>query len=287
MRRVRLFLVVAATGGVLLLAALGSAALLLYTGVYDVSATRQHWQPVYSTLAYAMQRSVKHRARDIEEPPLADPLRLLRGAACFQAKCVQCHGAPGVSQGDVGKSLQPLPGPLVDARQHWRPRELYWLVRNGLKMTGMPAWQYRLKDDEIWDVVAFMQHLPELNASQYGQWQRDARAMRGSATCGRSSATPAPGQAPDARRGRQALHQHACTSCHQIPGVTGAPALVGPPLDALGRRVLIAGTLDNTPQNLVRWIMHTQQVKPGTAMPELDVPLQDARDMAAYLSTLH
>ncbi len=286
MTQPKLFLIVAATTAALAVAALLGAALVVYGGLYDVAATRQHSQPMYSVLEGAMRQSVRLRARDIAEPPLADERMALRGAACFRDKCVQCHGAPGVAQGDIGKSMQPLPGPLVDARQHWRPRELYWLVRHGLKMTGMPAWEYRLADSEIWDVVAFMQHLPTLNATQYAQWQQRTTAEPVVSACGRTTETLAQTTAVDVQRGRQALHQYACTACHSIPGVTGPAAFVGPPLDRFATRGLIAGTLPNTPDNLVRWLMHTQKVKPGTAMPELGVAPQDARDMAAYLATL-
>ncbi|CAN7559445.1 c-type cytochrome [Acidovorax sp. LjRoot129] len=286
MTQPKLFLIVAATASALAVAALLGAALVVYGGLYDVAATRQHSQPMYSVLEVAMRQSVRLRARDIAEPPLADERMALRGAACFRDKCVQCHGAPGVAQGDIGKSMQPLPGPLVDARQHWRPRELYWLVRHGLKMTGMPAWEYRLADSEIWDVVAFMQHLPTLNATQYAHWQQRTGAEPAMPACGRTTETVAPTTAVDVQRGRQALHQYACTACHSIPGVTGPAAFVGPPLDRFSTRGLIAGTLSNTPDNMVQWLMHTQKVKPGTAMPELGVAPQDARDMAAYLATL-
>jgi mono/diheme cytochrome c family protein len=135
------------------------AAVVVYGGLYNVASTRQHLQPTHTLLETAMRQSVRLRARNIETPPLTDELVVLRGAACFRDKCVQCHGAPGVAQNDIGKSMQPLPGPLVDARQHWRPRELYWVTRNGIKMSGMPAWEYRLTDSELWSVVAFMQLL--------------------------------------------------------------------------------------------------------------------------------
>lgn len=286
MTQPKLFLIVAATAAALAVAALLGAALVVYGGLYDVAATRQHSQPMYSVLEVAMRQSVRLRARDIAEPPLADERMALRGAACFRDKCVQCHGAPGVAQGDIGKSMQPLPGPLVDARQHWRPRELYWLVRHGLKMTGMPAWEYRLADSEIWDVVAFMQHLPTLNATQYAQWQQRTTAEPVVSACGRTTETLAPTTGVDVQRGRQALHQYACTACHSIPGVTGPAAFVGPPLDRFATRGLIAGTLPNTPDHMAQWLMHTQKVKPGSAMPELGVAPQDARDMAAYLATL-
>ena len=130
-------LVVLAAGGALV------AAAVVYGGLYDVASTAQHLQPTHTVLEKAMRQSVRLRARNIEEPPLADERTVLQGAACFRDKCVQCHGAPGVAQGDIGKSMQPLPGPLVDAAQHWKPRELYWVTRHGIKMSGMPAWELR------------------------------------------------------------------------------------------------------------------------------------------------
>ena len=283
-----LLLTAAATTVALAALAVAVAAAVVYGGFYDVSATRPHTQPVHSLLEVAMRQSVRWRARHIEEPPLADERSVLRGAGCFQQHCVQCHGAPGVAQGDIGKGMQPLPGPLVDVQHHWRPRELYWLVRHGLKMTGMPAWEYRLADTEIWDLVAFMQHLPALSAPQYAQWQQRVAAPGTALTaCGRRADAPVPAPAVDVQRGRRALHQYACTACHSIPGVTGPKSFVGPPLERFATRGLIAGTLPNTPDNLARWLLHTQEVKPGTAMPELGVAPQDARDIAAFLATLH
>ncbi|CAN7596930.1 c-type cytochrome [Acidovorax sp. Leaf78] len=304
MSKAKMFLIVVATTGGLALAALLGGAVVIYGGLYDVAATRQHWQITHSALEVAMRQSVRLRARHIEAPPLADERMALRGAACFRDKCVQCHGAPGVAQSDIGLGLQPQPGPLVDAKLHWQPRELYWVVRHGLKMTGMPAWEYRLADGEIWDVVAFMQRLPELSAPQYAQWQERASATAAVPACGRGQAVPAPvvtaeparasasATAPavafavNVERGRQALHQYACASCHSIPGVTGPAAYVGPPLDGFGKREIIAGVLPNSPDNLERWLVHTQSIKPGTAMPELGVAPRDARDMAAFLATL-
>jgi mono/diheme cytochrome c family protein len=193
---------------------------------------------------------------------------------------VQCHGAPGVAQGDIGQSMQPVPGPLVDARRHWRPRELYWVTRHGIKMSGMPAWEFRLSEAQLWEVVAFMQRLPDLNGPAYAGFMQRAPMCTAS-----TEATP-PVTAVDVDRGRLAVAQHACHACHVIPGVTGPQAHVGPPLAGIASRQLIAGTLANTPENMARWLVDTQQVKPGTAMPQLGVSARDARDMAAYLGTL-
>jgi cytochrome c1 len=87
-------------------------------------------------------------------------------------------------------------------------------------------------------------------------------------------------------RGRAALRKYGCSSCHTIPGVRGADGLVGPPLTKMGARVYLAGDLPNTPENLVRWVRHPQDVRRPNAMPDMGVTEEDGRDIAAYLYTL-
>jgi cytochrome c len=89
----------------------------------------------------------------------------------------------------------------------------------------------------------------------------------------------------DVERGRRALAAYGCGSCHTIPGVGGASGLVGPPLKGIGSRAVIAGKLENNPDNLRRWIMDPQAVTPGTAMPRLGVGPRAATDMSAFLYT--
>jgi cytochrome c2 len=88
------------------------------------------------------------------------------------------------------------------------------------------------------------------------------------------------------KRGRQSLAGFGCGSCHEIRGVTGAHGKVGPPLDGVASRSIIAGELPNTPENMVRWIRDPVAVEPNTAMPNLQVSEETARDMVAYLYTL-
>ena len=90
----------------------------------------------------------------------------------------------------------------------------------------------------------------------------------------------------DPGAGRAALTSYGCGTCHVIPGVPAADGMVGPPLTGWAGRQFISGKLPNNPANLIRWIQHPQAVEPGTAMPDLDVPEQAARDMAAYMYTL-
>jgi cytochrome c1 len=268
-------------GGALAAGAM-AAACFVWAGVYDISANEAHTQPVHSLLELTMHRSVKRHAAGIATPRLDDEALIARGALCFRDHCVQCHGGPGVAQGGIGRSMQPLPGPLVDAPQHWKPRELYWITRNGIKMSGMPAWQHRLDDADLWALAGFMQRLPDLDAPAFAALMRPGAEP---ACAPDGTVTPA-GVPPSAERGRNTLTQYACNACHRIPGVTGSDVHVGPALAGIGGRGLIAGRLPNTPEQMVRWLRDPQAVDPLTTMPNLQVGEADARDIAAYLATL-
>jgi mono/diheme cytochrome c family protein len=273
-----MFKTVAATLAALAVASAALGWLALESGWYHVGATSQHWQVVHTVLERGMRESVRFHARDIIAPPLDGAATIARGAALYRDNCVQCHGAPGVAQQDFGKAMQPVPGPLVDAAARWRSRELYWITRNGIKMSGMPAWEFHLADGDLWAVVAFVGKLPALSAGEYA-----------AVTAGVVAAPPASGGAilpGDPRRGRIALTQYACNACHMIPGVTGSTVYVGRPLKDIGARKFIAGSLPNTQENLMRWIMNPEEIDPQTAMPTLGVSARDARDISAYLLTL-
>jgi cytochrome c len=86
-------------------------------------------------------------------------------------------------------------------------------------------------------------------------------------------------------RGERAFTAYGCGGCHSVLGVTQAQGQVGPPLDGVGGRAMIAGKLENKPGNLIRWIMDPQRLSPGTAMPDLAVTERDARDISAFLYT--
>lgn len=273
--------VVATLAGAAMLAALAAAA-VVYAGVYDVSASTPHTQFVYSLLETAQRQSVRMRARSIEPPQVA--VSPLRGAACFKARCEQCHGGPGVAPEGIGLGMQPVPGPLIDASGTWRLREVYWITRNGVKMTGMPAWRLRMSDADIWSVAEFVMGLSRMSAADYAARMQAAAGERCSTE---ATASASAQRAGDPRRGRAVIAQYACRACHLIPGVTGADVHVGPPLGGLARRTTIAGKLPNTIDRLEDWIRFPHRVDPASAMPDMGVSENDARDIAAYLMTLH
>lgn len=248
---------------------------VVYSGVYDVSATDQHLWPTYWTLRAAMERSIAVRARRIEVPPLDDAARR-RGFSLYRDHCVRCHGAPGVAPEPFALGLLPVPENLALVGRKRSTAEIYWTVRNGLKMTGMPAWQYRLDDGAMWDVAAFVKQLPQLSPAGYA-------ALEPAAPRGDVSADGT----PDPKRGKKALEQYACVTCHEIPGVVGSNSPVGPSLKHVASRAFIAGVLPNTRENMAHWIAAPQEVKPGNAMPDLAVRVRDANDIAAFLATLN
>jgi cytochrome c len=90
----------------------------------------------------------------------------------------------------------------------------------------------------------------------------------------------------DPERGVAAIGRYGCGSCHEIPGIRRANGTVGPPLTRIASRSYLAGRLSNTPADMMQWIQHPQEIEPGTAMPDMNVTEQDARDIVAYLYTL-
>jgi mono/diheme cytochrome c family protein len=257
----------------IVLGALGAVA-FIYSGLYDISATDQHLRPTYYAMQTTMRRSIERRAADIAVPPLGAPAQRERGLSLFRAHCVQCHGAPGVAPEPFALGLTPLPTPLARSGKDRSPAELFWVVKHGIKMTGMPAWEFRLPEEDIWSVVAFLKQLPLLSPAAYQALQAPPPLPRVAAFEGK----------PDPKRGRRALEQYGCIGCHEIPGLVGPEARLGPPLRDLGERRMLGGVLPNSPENMVLWLRAPQAFTPHSAMPILGVTERDARDMAAFLA---
>jgi len=140
--------------------ALVAAAAFVALGAYDIAATKQHTRPVYALIEAGMRQSIRFHARDVIAPPLDDPARVRVGRSLYARHCVRCHGAPGVAPESFALGMTPSPANLAYAAREWPAGQLFWTVKYGLKMTGMPAWDFRLGDDEMWAVVAYLQAMP-------------------------------------------------------------------------------------------------------------------------------
>jgi mono/diheme cytochrome c family protein len=270
---------------------IAGAAAFVYSGIYDIAATEQHTAPVFWVLKTTMRRAIQHHARDVNVPRLADPTLISKGRTLFVAHCSRCHGAPGVAPEPFALGLRPTPANLANTGIEWPPAQLYWAIKHGMKLTGMPAWEYRLADDDLWAIVAYIQRMPYESPREFHERiaasASPSAPMRPLSSATDDSAnrlTTAGGG--DARRGRHLLLQYGCDVCHEIRGVVGASMPVGPPLDHMGLHSFIGGVLQNTPGNLVRWIRTPQKFVPDGAMPDLGVTDRDAIDIAAYLESL-
>lgn len=143
--------------------------IFIYSGAYDVAATRQHTTPVYWALITTLRRSIQaHAAREAPQPPdLGDPELVQKGLVLYDTYCVPCHGGPGIAPSPMGLGMTPPPPNLVPWGRDWAAREIYWTVTNGIKMTGMPAWEFRMTERERWAVVAFVKAMPAVSPSEY------------------------------------------------------------------------------------------------------------------------
>lgn len=151
-------------------AVLGIGGLLLaVSGVMPVNASSGHWAITEWFLHFAMQRSVSTHSIGIEVPPLDDRALVIRGAGHFEGGCKPCHGSPDLSLPVVPHAMTPHPPRLEHAANDWAAQELFYIVKHGVKFTGMPAWPAQTRDDEVWALTAFLLELPNLDASSYRQ----------------------------------------------------------------------------------------------------------------------
>ena len=144
-----------------------AAVVAIYAGLYNIAADVPHTQPVYWLFDTVRERSVAARARDIVVPnDLGDANRISKGAGEYAEMCSGCYLAPGMKRTEISQGLYPR-APELRRKTGLTPAEQFWIVKHGLKMTGMPAWGVTHDDELLWDVVAFVRKLPELTPEQY------------------------------------------------------------------------------------------------------------------------
>jgi cytochrome c553 len=152
------------------------AFVLVSLGLVSVSASSGHWKATGWMLHYAMRRAVSTQSMGIKVPPLDDPALMLKGAGHYETGCVPCHGAPGREQSLIAQQMTPEPPFLPPRIEGWKAQELFWIVKNGVKFTAMPAWPAQQRDDEVWAMVAFLQALPRMSAERYQRLALGERA---------------------------------------------------------------------------------------------------------------
>ena len=146
----------------------------VYFGVYDVAADIPHTAFVYWVLDTARDRSIEARARNISVPGrLGDETTVNAGAGLYAEMCAGCHLAPGMEKTEISQGLYPR-APELYRGTDLTPAEEFWIIKHGIKMTGMAAWGPTHNDTLIWDMVGFLRKLPSLTAAQYQTMVKNA-----------------------------------------------------------------------------------------------------------------
>jgi len=143
------------------------SAMAAYSGIYNVAAIQHHSNLAEWVLNKTLSKSVAYHARDINVPDLLDESTLKVGSVSYDEMCATCHGGPGVDPSVIGKGLYPEPPDLRESVKQLTAAQIFWITKNGLKMTGMPAFGPTHTDEELWDVVFFVQKLPDISSEDY------------------------------------------------------------------------------------------------------------------------
>ena len=163
------------------------------SGLYNVGAAKPHSDFTEWLTHETMIHSVRRHARGIAAPARFTPAQVAAGFCTYETHCVSCHGAAAIARQQWVGGLEPQPPYLLDATSKWTAPELFWIAKNGIKMTGMPSWRDSMADRQLWNVVGFLEVMRWLPPQTYGQWR--ARRMCG----GFKGPWPAPEPLPTPR----------------------------------------------------------------------------------------
>jgi mono/diheme cytochrome c family protein len=152
-------------GGVLA-SVVAAALFVVWSGAIDVAADNPHSAAVFNLLEAARERSIATRIRGIEAPDLSDPAMVRRGAGNYDSMCAVCHLTPDAKDTELSLGLYPAP-PNLARDESIDPERTFWIIKHGVKATGMPAWGKSMEDRYIWDLVAFLKQLPSMSTEQY------------------------------------------------------------------------------------------------------------------------
>jgi cytochrome c553 len=253
---------------VVLLALLAAGGLLVAaSGIIPLKASSGHWSITAWFLHFAMRRSVATHTLGLEVPSLDAPWLVLKGAGHYETGCRPCHGSPGLPSPRIVQHMTPPPPYLPPRLSAWEPDELFYIVKHGVKFTGMPAWPAPQRDDEVWAMVAFLGVLPDLDAAAY--W----RLVQGEAPPS-ETVTPLAGLL-----GVEKVPRMVSANCGRCHGVDGRGRGVGAFPTLAGQRpaYLLAAL-----QAFARGARHSGIMEPIVA----GLSPEEMHELARYYSTL-
>jgi mono/diheme cytochrome c family protein len=163
-------MLIGAAIAVLVIVPLGGWA-FVESGLFNAGASSPHSKLTEWITHETMIHSVRRHAAGIEAPARVTAAQVRAGFCTYETHCVACHGAPAVARESWVGGMEPSPPYLLDTTSRWTPSELFWIARNGIKMTGMPGWRDSMSDPQIWEVVGFLEAMRRLPPQTYANWR--------------------------------------------------------------------------------------------------------------------
>ncbi len=176
------------------------ASVVIYTGTFNVATTWEDPAPVRWILETTREKSIENRAASIDVPPAKGNEQIDAGFRSYREMCAMCHTPPGAVDSPITKGMNPAPPDLVESAEHMSDAELFWAIKYGIRMTGMPAWGVTHKDSELWDIVVFVKQLPKMDKNDY--LDMDARLEKGHDHAGGGHGDP------ESQKNAGHAHQH-------------------------------------------------------------------------------
>ncbi len=255
--------------------------LVAVSGIVSIKASAGHWAITEWFLQFSKRRSVSTHTAGITVPSLDDPALVFKGAGHYHLGCFPCHGSPELRHPRVAQAMLPPPPYLTDRLDVWDRAELFYIVKHGIKFTGMPAWPTQQRDDEVWAMVAFMEKFPELDAEEYRRLTGQLHQKETTALAELTEPASMPLRVKET-----------CGACHGLDGQgkgQGAfPGLAGQRKDYLAASLTafaegerhsgimqpIAGRL--TPEEIGEIAAYYSDKNPQAGSAEMDAPLDKA-----------
>jgi mono/diheme cytochrome c family protein len=142
-------------------------AAVLVAWTYNVSASVPDTAAEFEILHSIMQNSVRMHAGTEEERETWSEEEIRKGFKDYDEMCIICHSAPGKERRPISKGMRPQPPNLAETSKQWSSAQLFWIVKNGVKMTGMPAFGSTHTDEQIWNIVGFVRRLPQISPNEF------------------------------------------------------------------------------------------------------------------------
>jgi mono/diheme cytochrome c family protein len=153
--------------------------LVLRSGTIDFTANPNPGKPERQIAHLALDASTAHHAPDIKNPQQPTDPNMIAGAREYEEHCTLCHGSPQAHGMNLGQVLSPRAPQLLKRPMHDPDNEIYYVIKNGVRWTGMPAWGKHMSDEEIWDMVTLLKNVDKVSPAVVQEWQKFAEPNNG------------------------------------------------------------------------------------------------------------